>query len=140
MPLIQSDAEIARVLAYTKRIAVLGMKTEPGQPACYVPAYAQRTGHEIIPVPVYYPELTEMMGRPVFRRIADIPGPVDMVDVFRRPKDIPAHVDDILAKMPRCVWFQLGIRNDEVAETLSKAGIDVVQDKCLMVEMQNLRG
>lgn len=140
MPLIETDAEISRVLGYTKRIAVLGMKTDPGQPAFYVPAYAQRTGHEIIPVPVYYPELTEMMGRPVFRRIADIPGPLDMVDVFRRPKDIPAHVGDILAKMPRCVWFQLGIRNDEVAETLSKAGIDVVQDKCLMVEMQNLRG
>jgi predicted CoA-binding protein len=139
MPLIESDSEIARVLGYTKRIAVLGIKTEQSQPAFYVPAYAQRTGHEIIPVPVYYPELTEMMGAKVYRRIADIPGPVDMVDVFRRPKDIPAHLDDILAKKPRCVWFQLGIRNDEAAETLSKAGIDVVQDKCLMVEMQNLR-
>jgi len=139
MPLIETDEEIARVLGYTKRIAVLGIKTEPSQPAYYVPAYAQRTGHEIIPVPVYYPELTEILGQKIYRRIADIPGPVDMVDVFRRPKDIPAHLDDILAKQPRCVWFQLGIRNDEAAETLSKAGIDVVQDRCLMVEMQNLK-
>ncbi|MEK7401802.1 MAG: CoA-binding protein [Gemmatimonadota bacterium] len=139
MPLIESDADIARVLGYTKRIAVLGIKTEPSQPAYYVAAYAQRAGHEIVPVPVYYPDITEILGQPVYRRIADIPGPVDMVDVFRRPKDIPAHLDDILAKKPRCVWMQLGIRHDEGAETLSRAGIDVVQDRCLMVEMQNLR-
>lgn len=139
MPLIESDAEIARVLGYTKRIAILGIKTEPSQPAFYVAAYAQRTGHEIIPVPVYYPDVTEILGQPVYRRIADIPGPVDMVDVFRRPRDIPAHVDDILVKMPRCVWFQLGIRHDAAARTLSDAGIDVVQDRCLMIDLQNLR-
>ena len=139
MPLIESDEDVARVLGYTKRIAVLGIKTEPGQPACYVPAYALRAGYEIIPVPVYYPELTEILGQQVYRRLADIPGAIDMVDVFRRPKDVPAHLDDILAKKPRCVWFQLGIRHDEAAETLSRAGIDVVQDRCLMVEMQNLR-
>ena len=139
MPLIETADEIARVLGYTRRIAVLGIKTDPSQPAYYVPAYAQRAGREVIPVPVYYPEIREILGQPVYRRIADIPGAVDMVDVFRRPKDIPAHLDDILAKMPRCVWFQLGIRNDAAADVLSKAGVDVVQDRCLMVEMQNLR-
>lgn len=139
MPLIESDEDIARVLKYTKRIAVLGIKTEPSQPAYYVAAHAQRTGHEIVPVPVFYPDITEILGQPVYRRVADIPGPVDMVNVFRRPKDIPPHLDDILAKMPRAVWFQLGIRNDEAAAVLSQAGIDVVQDRCLMVELQNLR-
>jgi len=139
MPLIESDAEIARILQYTKRIAVLGIKTDPAQPAYYVPAYAQRAGCDIIPVPVYYPDLTEILGQAVYRKVAAIPGPIDMVNVFRRPKDIPAHLDDILTKSPRCVWFQLGIRHDEAAEMLSSAGIDVVQDRCLMVEMQNLR-
>ena len=137
--LIDDDAGIRRVLRDTRRIAVLGIKTDPGQPAHYVPEYAQRAGHEIVPVPVYYPDATEILGEPVYRRVADIPGNVDMVNVFRRPRDIPAHVDDILAKQPKFVWFQLGIRNDEAAERLAKAGIDVIQDRCLMVELQHLR-
>lgn len=137
--LIERDADIGRILANTRRIAVLGIKMESSQPANYVPAYAQRVGLEIVPVPVYYPDATEILGEKVYRRIADIPGEIDMVDVFRRPKDIPAHVDDILAKKPKCVWFQLGIRNDEAAETLARAGIDVVQDRCLMVELQHHR-
>jgi predicted CoA-binding protein len=137
--LIDDDAGIERVLRETRRIAVLGIKVEPSQPANYVPAYGQRIGLEIVPVPVYYPEVTEILGQPVFRRVADVPGPVDMVNVFRRSRDIPPHVDDILAKRPRSVWFQLGIRNDEAAERLAREGIDVVQDRCLMVELQQLR-
>jgi predicted CoA-binding protein len=70
--------------------------------------------------------------------VSKIPGDVDMVNVFRRPSDIPAHVDDILAKKPKSVWFQLGIRNDAAAEKFAKAGIDVVQDKCLMVELRHI--
>jgi predicted CoA-binding protein len=104
------------------------------RPASYVPAYLIEAGLEVIPVPVYEPEAQEMYGLPVYRSLAAIPGPVDLVDVFRRPEDIPPHVDDILAKKPRSVWFQLGIRNDEVAEQLARAGIFVVQDRCLMVE------
>ncbi len=137
--LIEDDAGIRRILGNTRRIAVHGIKLEPGQPAHYVPAYAQKIGLEIVPVPVYYPDATEMLGEKVFRRIGDIPGAVDMVNVFRRPKDIPAHVDDIIAKKPKSVWFQLGIRNDEAAERLAKEGIDVVQDHCLMVELQSAR-
>jgi hypothetical protein len=137
--LIEDDAGIARVLDDTRRIAVLGIKVESSQPANYVPAYAQRVGLEIVPVPVYYPELTEILGEKVYRKVADVPGSVDMVNVFRRPKDIPAHLDDIIAKKPKAVWFQLGIRNDEAAERLAKEGIDVVQDRCLMVELQHHR-
>jgi predicted CoA-binding protein len=137
--LIEDDAGIARVLDKTKRIAVLGIKVESSQPANYVPAYAQRAGLEIVPVPVYYPETMEILGEPVYRKVADVPGSVDMVNVFRRPKDITAHLDDIIAKKPKTVWFQLGIRNDEAAERLAKEGIDVVQDRCLMVELQHHR-
>jgi predicted CoA-binding protein len=91
------------------------------------------------PVPVYYPDVTEILGTPVFRRLADIGRPIDMVNVFRRSHDIPPHVDDILAVQPKSVWFQLGIRNDEAAETLARAGIKVVQDRCLMVEWRRHR-
>jgi predicted CoA-binding protein len=135
--LIERDADIRRLLERTRRIAVLGIKVpESGQPAFYVPAYARRAGYEIIPVPVYYPEVTHILDVPVVRRLADIPGEIDMVNVFRRAKDIPAHVDDILAKRPKSVWLQLGIRNDEVAERLAREGIDVVQDRCLMVDLR----
>jgi uncharacterized protein len=137
--LIEDDEGIARVLRGARRIAVLGIKTpESGQPAYYVPAYAQRIGREIVPVPVYYPDVTEILGATVYRKVAEIPGDVDMVNVFRRPKDIPSHVDDILAKRPKSVWFQAGIRNAEAAEAFARAGIDVIQDRCLMVELQNL--
>src|SRR4051812_86648 len=111
--LIDDRAGITRVLDETRRIAVLGIKIDPDQPAHYVPEYAQRAGFEIVPVPVYYPEVTEILGESVFRRVADVPGDVDMVNVFRRARDVPAHVDDIIAKKPKSVWLQLGIRNDE---------------------------
>ena len=134
--LIETDAGVRELLATTRRIAVLGMKTEAQsyQPAFYVPQYLASAGVEVVPVPVYYPETTHILGLKVYRKLTDIPGEIDMVDVFRRAQDIPPHVEDILAKRPRSVWFQSGIRNDAVAETLARAGIKVVQDLCLMVE------
>jgi predicted CoA-binding protein len=136
--LLDKPDQIKRLLEDTHRIAVLGIKPNPDAPAYYVPEYAQRAGYEIVPVPVYYKELTEMAGEKVYRKLADIPGDIDMVNVFRRPVDIPPHVDDIIAKRPKSVWFQLGIRNDEAAERLARAGIDVVQDHCLLVELRRI--
>jgi len=137
--LIEDDEGIMRILRDTRRIAVLGIKVEPAQPAHYVPAYCQRAGLEVVPVPVYYPDATEILGERVYRRVADVPGDIDMVNVFRRPSDVSAHVDDIIAKRPKSVWLQLGIRNDDAAERFARAGIDVVQDRCLMVELQHMR-
>jgi len=97
-------------------------------------------GLDVVPVPVYYPEVTQILEQPVYRKLVDIPGEIDLVDVFRRPQDIAAHVDDILAKRPAAVWFQQGIRNEEAAERLARAGIKVVQDRCLMVEHRRLIG
>lgn len=134
--LITTSAGIAEVLRETKTIAVLGIKPEShaDQAAHYVAAHMAASGYEVIPVPVYFPDVTEILGRPVFRTLAAIGRPIDMVNVFRRPGDIPPHVDDILAVKPKSVWFQLGIRNDEAAQRLAEAGIKVVQDRCLMVE------
>ena len=139
--LVTDQDGIARIVRECKRIAVLGMKTEAQreQPAFYVPEYMARAGYDIVPVPVYYPEVTRILERPVFRAVRDVPPPIDMVDVFRRPRDIPPHVDDILAARPRVVWFQLGIRNEEAAEAFARAGIQVVQDRCLLVEHRRLR-
>jgi predicted CoA-binding protein len=139
--LIEEDARIGALLRATTRVAVLGMKTEAqaDQAGFYVAAYVAEHGAEVIPVPVYYPEATEILGKKVYRKVADVPGTVDLVDVFRKPSDIPAHLPDILAKRPRAVWFQLGIRNDAAAEELARAGIQVVQDRCLMVEWRRHR-
>lgn len=135
--LIDSPEGITALLERVRTVAVLGIKTaESGAPAYYVPEYAQQAGMRVIPVPVYYPDVTEILGERVHRTVAGIGEPVDMVNVFRRPADIPAHVDDIIAAKPRAVWFQLGIRNDAAAERLARAGIDVVQDRCLLVELQ----
>jgi predicted CoA-binding protein len=139
--LLESDEEIKRLLTETKRIAVLGIKTErqAGQPAFYVPSYLASAGFDVIPVPVYYPDVTEILGRKVYRNLADIPGEVDLVNVFRRSEDIPPHLEDILAKNPKAVWFQSGIRNDQAAQKLAMAGIKVVQDRCLMVDHRWMR-
>jgi len=129
--LLTETAKIRALLQQTRRIAVLGIKTEAqaDQPAVYVPMYLQQAGFEIIPVPVYYHEATVILGAKVYRRLSDVPGGIDMVDVFRRPRDIDGHIDDILSKNPRSVWFQSGIRNDTAAEIFAKAGIAVVQDR-----------
>lgn len=128
------------LLRQSRRIAVLGIKpeTRSSQPAYFVAEYAKEAGFEVIPVPVYYPEVTEILGSPVYRRLADVPGDIDIVNVFRRPEHVLPHVDDIIAKGARAVWMQLGIRNDEAAERLARAGIDVVQDRCLKVELMRM--
>ena len=134
--IINSVAEIQALLADTKTIAVLGIKTEQqsNQPAFYVPSYLVGAGFQVIPVPVYYPQVTEILGQKVYRKLTEIPGEVDLVNVFRRSEDVPPHLEDMLAKKPKAVWMQSGIRNAQVAESLAQAGIKVVQDRCLMVE------
>ncbi len=136
--IVDSLDGIRRIIAETSRIAVLGIKEGNHRPAFFVPEYAQRAGFEIVPVPIFYPDATEMLGERVYRTISAIPGDIDMVNVFRKPQDIPAHLEDIIAKKPKSVWFQLGIRNDDAAEQLALAGIDVVQDRCLLVELRRI--
>ena len=138
--LITERAQIGELLSTIKRIAVLGIKTEAqaSQPAFYVPRYLEAAGFQIIPVPVYYPEVTHILGQKIYRRLVDIPDELDLVNVFRRSQDVPGHLDDLLAKKPKSVWMQSGIRNEAVAEALAKAGIKVVQDRCLMVDHRYL--
>lgn len=139
---VTTDEEIESLLDTTKRIAVLGIKpeTHANQPAHYVPRYMQNVGYEIVPVPVYYPEATEILGHKVFRDLREIPGEIDMINVFRLPHDIPKHTVEILEAKPKSVWIQSGLRNDEVAEIFANSGIKVVQDLCLMVEHRALIG
>lgn len=138
--LLENTAEIARVLDRVKRVAVIGIKPEEvGGPAFYVPELMQRVGYEIVPVPVYYPDITEILGVPVHRSLSTVSPAVDMVLLFRRPSDVPLHLQDILAHKPSVVWMQLGIRHDDVAQQLADAGIAVIQDRCVKVELERMR-
>jgi len=137
---LDTDDELLALLESTRRIAVLGIKTEAAadQPAHYVPAYLKQAGFALLPVPVYYPEATVILGEAVYREVARIPQPVDLVCGCRRPEDLGGHLQDLVAARPRAVWLQSGIRNEEFAAALRSAGIDVVQDRCLMVEHRRL--
>lgn len=139
--LVQDATGIAHILREARRIAIVGIKPEDhdGQPAFYVSEYLHRAGYSIVPVPVYYPDVKEILGEPVYRSVAAIPEPVDLVILFRRPRDVPPHVDDIIAAAPAAVWMQSGIRHEEAAQRLAEAGIRVVQDRCAMVEHRRLR-
>jgi uncharacterized protein len=129
--LLTTSEQIRELIQHTQRIAVLGIKTEAqaDQPSVYVPTYLKAAGFEIVPVPVYYPDAVEILGEKVYRKLVDIPDEIDMVDVFRRSHDVTGHIDDVLAKKPKSVWLQSGIRNDAAAEIFAKAGIKVVQDR-----------
>jgi predicted CoA-binding protein len=138
--IITSDDEIVARAGTLKTVAVLGIKTEAqrDQAAYYVPEYLVGAGVGVIPVPVYYPEATTILERPVVRDLKKA-GAVDAVVVFRRGVDVSTHVDDLLALHPPLVWLQLGIRNDAAAAQLVAAGIDVVQDRCVMVDHRRSR-
>jgi len=137
--LIEDADGITEALRNSKRLAILGIKPDEmaHQPAQYVPAYLQKAGYEIVPVPVYYPEVTQILDVPVVRDLKQV-APVDMIVVFRRPRDIPPHIPDMIAAQPKYVWFQAGIRNNEAAEDLARAGIKVVQDRCTMIEHRRI--
>ena len=139
--LIEDSQGVSELLRAARRVAVLGMRTEEhaSRPAFYVPQALHSMGLEVIPVPVHHPEAETILGQKSYPRVADVPGEIDIVDVFRRAEDIDAHLEDILAARPRAVWFQSGIRNDRAAERLARAGIKVVQDRCLMVDYRRMR-
>lgn len=134
--LIERAEGIKEIARTARRVAVLGIRSErhPGRPAFYVPQYLASAGLEVVPVPVYETDLLEILGQKIYRTLSEVPGEIDLVDVFRRSEDVSQHLADMLAKKPGAVWLQSGIRNNEAAEALARAGIKVVQDRCLMIE------
>lgn len=126
-------------LRTARRVAVLGIKpaSRAGQPAADIPVYLQQQGYDVVPVPVYYPEVTEMLGLPVVRDLTQVEQPVDILDVFRRPEDVPGHVEDILILAPKVVWFQPGCLHPASAQRLVDAGLAVAHS-CIYVVHRGL--
>jgi predicted CoA-binding protein len=136
---ITSLDDVRGVLERAETIAVLGAHADASRPASYVPAYLAAQGYRIVGVNPMFAGQT-LFGETVVARLADVPFPVDIVDVFRLPQLIPGHVPDMLAMQPhpKLVWLQLGIRNDEAARELIAQGIDVVQDRCTLADHRRL--
>ena len=128
-----------QVLETARTIAVVGVNANPEKPAHYVPDYMHQHGYRIIPVNASMPGQT-IFGEPVRSSLQEIAEPVDVVDMFRRAEHLEGHLADILAMNPRpkLVWLQLGIRNDAFAQKLLDAGIEVVQDRCLLADHRKL--
>jgi uncharacterized protein len=131
--------EIRAVLETAKTVAVLGAHPDPAKAANEVPEYLREKGYRILPVNPGHAG-KELFGERVRARLDEINEPVDVVDIFRRAEALPGHLDEILAMrpLPRVVWFQLGIRNDEVARRLLDRGISVVQDRCMLADHRRL--
>ncbi len=135
--MLYNDKELAALLNKVKTIAVIGAVDKPGRPVDDVARAMIDMGFDIIPV---HPVRENVWGRTTYKSVTDIPVPVDVVDLFRNGKFCPAHAREVLTMptLPQCFWMQVGIFSPEARELLDGTGMTVVEDRCLMVEMQRL--
>ena len=131
--------ERQRILRETRTVAMVGASPNPARASNFVATYLlSSSAYEVWFV---NPNATEILGRPVYPTLADVPGVPDLVDVFRRAEDLPSVLDDVLAleQRPKTLWLQEGLWHDEVGREAEAAGLQVVMDRCLMVEHARLR-
>jgi predicted CoA-binding protein len=129
------NADLRSILEETRRIAVVGASPNPARPSNQVLGYLIARGYEAIPINPGHAG-GRILGQTVYARLADLPAPVDMVDVFRRNEFLAGVVEDVLALpwKPKTIWIQLGLRDDNAARRAEAAGIKVVQDRCIKIE------
>jgi hypothetical protein len=133
---ITSDNELAQLLSKTKRVAVVGISDKEDRPSNGVSRWLMRNSH----LELYFvnPALTTVLGQPCYATLADIPEPIDMVDIFRKVSDIPAVVDEAIAIGAKSIWIQLGLVDEASATRAVNAGLDVAMDLCIKVEYERL--
>jgi predicted CoA-binding protein len=131
------DEAIRRLLEKVRRIAVVGLSPKAYRDSHRVARYLLGRGYEIVPV---YPREDEILGQRVYRRVQDVPGQVDLVDVFRRSEGLPEVIDDVLAARAGALWLQIGCIDESGARRAREAGLAVVMDRCLMIEHGRLVG
>jgi predicted CoA-binding protein len=136
-----TDAFLKDILTRTKRVAIVGVSDNPVRASYFVARYLSLKGYKIVPV---NPMLAgkSLFGVPVVSSLAEIEGPVDMVDIFRRSDAVPEIVDEALEHLPdlRTIWMQIGVEHPEAAARAEAHGIDVVQNRCPKIEYQRLFG
>ena len=128
---MNQDNAIRKILTEARTIAVVGFSSNPAKAGYYVPAYLQQHGYRVIPV---NPNLSEGLGETAYPALADVPEPIDLVLIFQRSENVPPFVDQAIAVGAKAVWLQLGIAHDPAAAKARAAGLDVVQDACMLVE------
>lgn len=141
MTLLHGTEDVVRVLTENKVIAVVGFHRDSTKAAHYVPEYMHRQGYTIIPVnPALAQRGESYFGHKAVSSLTEITVPVDVVEIFRRSDKVGVHLGDILSMkpLPKVVWLQLGIRNNEVAKELTARGIDVIQDRCMLADHRAL--
>ncbi len=126
---------IESILKY-KTIAVVGISDDPERPSHMVATFLAGHGYNVIPV---NPNLEEWEGKKCYPDLLSIPVKVDVVDIFRRSEAVPPIVDEAIRIKPKAIWMQLGIINEEAAEKARAAGIEVVMDRCMKIEYNNLK-
>jgi predicted CoA-binding protein len=131
------DAAIRDLLEKVKRVVVVGLSPKPHRTSHHIGRYLQERGYDVVPV---YPREDEILGQKVYRRVSDVPGSVELVNVFRRSEDLPAVFDDVLSSEAAAVWTQLGCVDEAGARRAREAGLTVVMDRCIMVDHGRLLG
>jgi len=122
---------IKEILETYKNIAVVGLSSQTSRPSYSVSRYMQTVGYRIIPV---NPNETEVLGEKAYASLDDVPGKIEIVDIFRRPEFVPDVVDAAIRRKARVIWMQLGIVNEAAAARARAAGLEVVMDRCILVE------
>ncbi|MFN7545523.1 MAG: CoA-binding protein [Acidobacteriota bacterium] len=126
---------LEEILRQSRSIAIVGLSSDPARPSFGIAQALQKIGYQIIPV---NPKEKEVLGQTAYPSLLDIPGPVDLVNVFRRPNQTPEVARQAVQIRAQALWLQLGIENEEAAQIASAAGLDVVMDRCIMVEYRKL--
>ena len=124
------------ILTKYKRIAVVGLSSDPMRPSYGVTEYIQASGYQIVPV---NPNETDVLGEPSYARLEDVPQKIEIVNIFRRAEEVPPVVDAAIQVGAKVVWMQLGIANETAAEKARAAGLTVVMDACLLIEHKKRR-
>jgi predicted CoA-binding protein len=126
-----------RILDRYRRIAMVGLSSNPYRPSHFAAVYMIGAGYHIVPV---NPREKEILGRPCYASVRDIPGGAEIVDIFREPSAVPAIVEDSIAIGARVVWMQLGVVHELAAERALQAGLEVVMDRCVKIEHARFYG
>ena len=132
-----SDDYLRGILDRVKTIAMVGASEHWNRPSYFVMKYLQDKGYRVIPVNPRA-SVPEILGETVYKSLAEIPGPIDMVDIFRRGEEAGPIVDEAIKQGAQVVWMQIGVRNDEAAKKAEQAGLSVVMNRCPKIEYARL--
>jgi len=130
-PFATTVQDRVRILETYKRIAMVGLSSNPFRPSHLAAIYMIAHGYDVTPV---NPRENEILGRRAYASLRDVPGPIEIVDIFREPAAVPDIVEDAIARGAKVIWMQLGVINEKAAARAREAGLEVVMDRCVKIE------